>query len=62
PCRTPAELATRLRHLLDEPPLRRQLGAIGQRRMGPAGGSSRLAALLEQRLLAPPGPAAGGLG
>jgi uncharacterized protein (TIGR03492 family) len=61
PCHTPAELAARLRHLLDDPPLRRRLGAIGQRRMGPTGGSARLAALLEQRLLAPPGPAADGL-
>jgi uncharacterized protein (TIGR03492 family) len=62
PCHTPAELAQRLGRLLDDPPQRRRLGAIGQRRMGPAGGSEGLAALLQERLLAAPGPAGGGLG
>ncbi|TVS06853.1 MAG: sugar synthetase [Cyanobium sp. PLM2.Bin73] len=62
PCHTPAELAHRLGRLLDDPPQRRRLGAIGQRRMGPAGGSEELAALLQEHLLAAPGPAGGGLG
>jgi hypothetical protein len=31
--------------------LRQQLGAIGQQRMGAAGGSEALAALVDQRLL-----------
>jgi uncharacterized protein (TIGR03492 family) len=51
PCRTGDQLADRLTVLLAEPPLRHQLGAIGQRRMGPAGGSEALAALVDQRLL-----------
>jgi uncharacterized protein (TIGR03492 family) len=62
PCRTPAELAARLRRLLDDPLQRRRLGTIGQRRMGAAGGSEALAALVEERLLARPGPGGGGLG
>jgi uncharacterized protein (TIGR03492 family) len=62
PCRTPAELAARLQRLLDDPRQRRQLGAIGRRRMGPAGGSAGLAALLEERLLAHPGAGGAGLG
>jgi uncharacterized protein (TIGR03492 family) len=51
PCRSGAQLAERLTMLLAEPLLRHQLGAIGQRRMGAAGGSEALAALVDQRLL-----------
>jgi uncharacterized protein (TIGR03492 family) len=51
PCRSGAQLAERLTMLLAEPLLRQQLGAIGQRRMGAAGGSEALAALVDQRLL-----------
>ncbi|MEO1004047.1 MAG: lipid-A-disaccharide synthase-related protein [Cyanobacteria bacterium J06638_7] len=59
PCHGPAELAARLTRLLHDQPLRRRLGTIGQRRMGPPGGSARLAELLEQRLLAVRSSAAG---
>ena len=52
-CRTPQELAQGLVQLLQDPPRRSALGRIGQRRMGPAGGSEALARLLEQRLLSP---------
>ncbi|MCP9929032.1 lipid-A-disaccharide synthase-related protein [Cyanobium sp. CH-040] len=62
PCRDPAELAARLTRLLEEPELRRRLGAIGRRRMGPAGGSDRLAGLLEERLLVQPSSTARRLG
>jgi uncharacterized protein (TIGR03492 family) len=51
PCRSPRQLAERLELLLREPQLRQQLGDRGRRRMGPPGGSARLAALVEQRLL-----------
>lgn len=51
PCRSAGQLAERLERLLREPELRRELGARGRRRMGPTGGSERLAALVEQRLL-----------
>ncbi len=51
PCRTPDQAAERLAALLREPTLRQRLGSIGQARMGPAGGSARLAALVEERLL-----------
>ena len=51
PCHSEAQLAERLTMLLAEPLLRQQLGAIGQRRMGTAGGSEALAALVDQRLL-----------
>jgi len=51
PCHSGAQLAERLTLLLAEPLLRQQLGAIGQRRMGAAGGSDALAALVVQRLL-----------
>jgi len=44
-------LAERLDLLLREPELRRELGAIGQRRMGPPGGSAALAGLIAERLL-----------
>ena len=51
PCHSGAQLAERLTLLLAEPLLRQQQGAIGQRRMGAAGGSEALAALVVQRLL-----------
>jgi uncharacterized protein (TIGR03492 family) len=51
PCRNPAELAAGLELLLADGDWRRQLGQIGQRRMGPAGGSGRLAHLLQRHLL-----------
>jgi len=50
-CDSPAALAARLELLLREPALRLALGRIGRRRMGPAGGSEALAALVEKRLL-----------
>ncbi|MCU0528811.1 MAG: lipid-A-disaccharide synthase-related protein [Cyanobium sp. Prado107] len=62
PCRNPAALAARLTRLLHDPDLCRRLGAIGRRRMGPAGGSERLARLLEARLLEPQPCTAGRLG
>ena len=51
PCPTPQAAAARLAVLLREQALRQRLGAIGRQRMGPAGGSERLAALVAQRLL-----------
>ena len=51
PCHTAQQAAERLALLLKEPGLRQQLGRIGRQRMGGAGGSARLAALVEQRLL-----------
>ena len=51
PCRNPQQLAERLELLLRAPDLGQQLGARGQRRMGAAGGSERLAALIDQQLL-----------
>lgn len=51
PCRDVRELGERLERLLADGEERRRLGAIGRRRMGPAGGSARLAALIEARLL-----------
>jgi uncharacterized protein (TIGR03492 family) len=62
PCHGPAELATRLTQLLRDERLRRDLAAIGRRRMGPAGGSERLARLLEERLLDPRPRCSPGLG
>jgi len=59
PCHTPADLNRRLWELLARPEERLRLGRIGRRRMGTAGGSARLAALIEQRLLGPP-PAGSG--
>ena len=50
PCGSPEELHQRLQQLLDNPELREHLGRIGQRRMGPSGGSARLAALILERL------------
>ena len=43
-------IAEKLEEVLDNPPLRERLGRIGQRRMGPPGGSARLAALILERL------------
>jgi uncharacterized protein (TIGR03492 family) len=54
PCHSAAELARRLRQLLDDPRERQRLGRRGRLRMGPAGGSGRLAALISARLLAGP--------
>jgi uncharacterized protein (TIGR03492 family) len=51
PCRQPEELARRLQQLLHDPTTCHQLGAIGRQRMGAAGGSAQIAALVEQRLL-----------
>jgi uncharacterized protein (TIGR03492 family) len=51
PCHDADELRQQLEILLAEPGERRRLGAIGRRRMGPPGGSERLAALIEGRLL-----------
>ena len=53
-CTSPAALARRLELLLREPLLRAELGRIGRRRMGPAGGSDALAALVEHCLLPSP--------
>ncbi len=50
-CRSPEQLRDRLGLLLRDGVLRGQLGAIGRRRMGPAGGSDALARLLAERLL-----------
>jgi uncharacterized protein (TIGR03492 family) len=50
-CHSPAELALDLQRLLEDPGLRRRLGVIGRSRMGTAGGSDRLAALVDERLL-----------
>ncbi len=51
PCHGSAELRHRLLSLLDDDGERARLGRIGRRRMGPAGGSARLAALIRERLL-----------
>ncbi len=51
PCHGPAQLRHRLITLLDDDGERARLGRIGRRRMGPAGGSARLAALIRERLL-----------
>ena len=51
PCRDAEELGGRLKALLADEGERRRRGAIGRRRMGGAGGSERLAALIAQRLL-----------
>ena len=56
PCHSSADLAQQLITLLDDGPRRRQLGAIGMGRMGPPGGSDRLAELVQAHLLAPTGP------
>jgi uncharacterized protein (TIGR03492 family) len=51
PLRTPAALRQALLALLDNGSERHRLGRIGRRRMGAAGGSERLAELIDQRLL-----------
>jgi uncharacterized protein (TIGR03492 family) len=58
-CSTPEQLARRVAVLLQTPQLRAELGRIGRQRMGPAGGSDALAALLVQRLLPPAAAGAG---
>jgi uncharacterized protein (TIGR03492 family) len=54
PCHGPRELGERLLALLGDDLERARLGRIGRRRMGPAGGSDRLAALIRDRLLEEP--------
>jgi len=54
PCHSASELGERLARLLEDGPERRRLGGIGRRRMGPAGGSERLARLIAERLLEAP--------
>ncbi|MFY8148577.1 MAG: lipid-A-disaccharide synthase-related protein [Prochlorococcaceae cyanobacterium] len=53
PCRSPAALARTAARWLGDADLRAALGRTGRRRMGAAGGSERLAALIDQRLLPP---------
>jgi uncharacterized protein (TIGR03492 family) len=53
PCSTPAALRQALQQLLADPGERLRRGRIGRGRMGPAGASARLAALIDQRLLCP---------
>ena len=55
PCPSSADLSQKLMALLDDGARRRQLGAIGRHRMGPSGGSERLAELLQAHLLSPTG-------
>jgi len=55
PCASPAALGERLQRLLADGHERQRLGAIGRRRMGAAGGSAHLAALIETQLLAAAG-------
>jgi uncharacterized protein (TIGR03492 family) len=55
PCHSSAELALKLVALLDDGARRQQLGAIGRRRLGPPGGSIRLAELVQAHLLSPTG-------
>ncbi len=51
PCSSTDLLATRLKFLLGEEKLRRELGNLGASRMGPSGGSFALASLVTRRLL-----------
>ncbi|MBW4530976.1 MAG: lipid-A-disaccharide synthase-related protein [Aphanothece saxicola GSE-SYN-MK-01-06B] len=51
PCQDSGELKRRLIALLNDDGERARLGRLGRRRMGPAGGSARLAALIRGRLL-----------
>ena len=51
PCHSPADLTARLRKLLADADERRRLGGIGCRRMGPSGGSERIATLVLDHLL-----------
>lgn len=55
PCPCSARLAETLAALLADPAERQRRGRRGRRRMGPAGGSARLAAVIAQRLLPPSG-------
>ena len=50
-CRTADALATGVQLLLNEPHLREELGRIGRRRMGPAGGSLASAEEIQTHLL-----------
>ena len=50
PCRDTIELARKLDRLLSDDELVERLGRIGQRRMGPPGGSQRLARLVLKQL------------
>ena len=50
PCRDATEFAARLERLLSDDGLSERLGRIGQQRMGPAGGSRRLARLVLKQL------------
>ena len=51
PCHSQQELALKLHQLLADPSECARRGALGRRRMGPAGGSAQLAELVEQQLL-----------
>ncbi len=51
PCKSPGVLASRLKVLLKDQSLRENLGLVGTRRMGVAGGSAALAALVSKFLL-----------
>jgi hypothetical protein len=51
PCYNAKDLRTRLHALLADPAERLRLGGIGRRRMGPAGGSGRLARAIANQLL-----------
>ncbi|MCT0206728.1 sugar synthetase, partial [Synechococcus sp. CS-1332] len=51
PCQDSGQLQRRLIALLNNDGERARLGRIGRRRMGPAGGSARLAALILERLM-----------
>ena len=50
PCKDATELRCKLQELLQSPRLRDRLGRLGKARMGPAGGSDRLARLVLDRL------------
>ena len=54
PCQSAQSLAEKLNELLENSGLRQRLGEIGQRRMGSAGGSHRLADLISKTLLEHP--------
>jgi hypothetical protein len=56
PCHSSGELGQRLLELLADPRERQRLGRRGRLRMGPAGGSDRLAALISSRLLGEAAP------
>jgi len=54
-CAGTSELAATVEALLGDPQRRAALGQIGRRRMGEPGGSSRIAAAIDQLLLRAPG-------